>query len=172
MEAIENRKLFLRLTPKEIWMVVLLTLAIGAVGWLLPGRFDIVVSDSLDHRIFFLCEPPTMFETGDYLVFRAKEIKFLQKSLTRKDLFTKQVGCKPGDLLTVDGERRFSCNGRPLGQALEADSEGNRLPEFRFNGVIPQDSYFAIGSNPRSFDSKYLGFIKKDEILYKAYPIW
>jgi len=103
MEAIENRKLFLRLTPKEIWMVVLLTLAIGAVGWLLPGRFDIVVSDSLDHRIFFLCEPPTMFDTGDYLVFRAKEIKFLQKSLTRKDLFTKQVGCKPGDLLTKEG---------------------------------------------------------------------
>ena len=87
-------------------------------------------------------------------------------------MLTKEVGCAPGDLLAVDADRRFSCNGKPLGQALITDSHGNTLPLFSFNGVIPLENYFMIGSNLRSFDSKYFGFIKKNEILYKAYPIW
>ena len=165
-------KLFSKFTSKEIHTVVLLALTAGAIAWL-PGRLDVVVSGSLAHRIFLLCRPPAKIETGDYIVFRYDyDYKLLERGLTGTTRFTKEVGCAPGDMLRVDANSWFFCNGKPLGQALKTDSHEDTLPLFVFNGVIPPDNYFTIGSNPRSFDSKYFGFIKKNEILYKAYPIW
>jgi type IV secretory pathway protease TraF len=59
-----------------------------------------------------------------------------------------------------------------LGKALEQDSKGQTLPRFRYSGTVPAGSFFMVGANPRSFDSKYFGFIHVDEILYKALPLW
>jgi conjugal transfer pilin signal peptidase TrbI len=164
---------FTRLTRKQILLVAILAPIAIVLGWWLPGRINVVISDSISHRIFFLSAPPAEFKTGDYLVFKyGKDFKVVEQSLAGHRWFTKQVGCRPGDFLTVDDDRRFSCNGKPLGQALMTDSRGEALPLFVFNGVTPPDNYFVIGSNPRSFDSKYFGFIKKNGILFKAYPIW
>ena len=170
-------KTFSRFSRKEISTIILLALTVGGLGLLLPGRVNVVVSDSLSHRIFLIFNVPAKIETGDYLVFKYNNghrflDKFIVKSLSDHNMLTKQVGCAPGDVLMVDDDRRFSCNGKPLGQALKTDSSGDVLPLFVFNGVIPQGSYFMIGSNPRSFDSKYFGFVRKNEIFYKAYPIW
>ena len=165
--------LFTRLPRKKIGAMVLVALICGAIRLWLPGRLNVVVSGSLAHRIFILSEPSAKIETGNYLVFKYDDLSFIdQKRLSKSNLLTKEVGCAPGATLAVDVNRRFSCNGKPLGQALKTDSQGNTLPQFVFNGVIPQDSYFMSGSDARSFDSKYFGFIKKNEILYKAYPIW
>ena len=164
---------FTRLTRKEIGTMVLVPLICGAIRLWLPGRLNVVVSDSLAHRIFILSEPSAKIETGNYLVFKYDDLSFMDpKKMSKSNLLTKEVSCAPGATLAVDVDRRFSCNGKPLGQALKTDSQGNTLPQFVFNGIIPQDSYFMTGSDVRSFDSKYFGFIKKNEILYKAYPIW
>jgi len=164
---------FTRLTRKEIGTMVLVPLICGAIRLWLPGRLNVVVSDSLAHRIFILSEPSAKIETGNYLVFKYDDLSFIDpKKMSKSNLLTKEVSCAPGATLAVDVDRRFSCNGKPLGQALKTDSQGNTLPQFVFNGIIPQDSYFMTGSDVRSFDSKYFGFIKKNEILYKACPIW
>lgn len=164
---------FTRLTRKEIGTMVLVPLICGAIRLWLPGRLNVVVSDSLAHRIFILSEPSAKIETGNYLVFKYDDLSFMDpKKMSKSNLLTKEVSCAPGATLAVDVDRRFSCNGKPLGQALKTDSQGNILPQFVFNGIIPQDSYFMTGSDVRSFDSKYFGFINKNEILYKAYPIW
>ena len=170
-------KPFSKFTRKEMSTALLLALTLGALGLWLPGRLNIVVSDSLSHRIFLIFKAPAKIEIGDYLVFRYDNghrylDRYIRKSLSDHDMLTKKVGCMPGDVLKVDKDAWFSCNGKPLGQALKTDSNGEILPLFVFNGVIPEDRYFMVGSNPRSFDSKYFGFIKKNEILYKAYPIW
>lgn len=166
-------KFFKRLTRKEVLTILFFAPVVMSIGWWLPGKIDVVTSDSISYRIFFLGPVPEKIKVGDYIVFKYNHgYKFLAKSLTKHSLFTKEVGCGPGDLLAVDVNRRFTCDGNPLGQALKADSHGNPLPLFSSNGIIPPDNYFALGINPRSFDSKYFGFIKKNEILYKAYPIW
>jgi conjugal transfer pilin signal peptidase TrbI len=170
-------KLISKFTRRELATVFLLVVTLGALGLWLPGRLNIVVSDSLSHRIFLIVKAPAKIGIGDYLVFKYDNGRryldaYIQKSLNDHSMLTKQVGCMPGDVLKVDNSARFSCNGKPLGQALKSDSEGKPLPMFVFNGIIPRDRYFMVGSNPRSFDSRYFGFIKKNEILYKAYPIW
>jgi type IV secretory pathway protease TraF len=59
-----------------------------------------------------------------------------------------------------------------LGQALAADSQGRPLPQFSFNGPVPVGKLFMVGTHPRSYDSKYYGFIDAHAILYQALPLW
>jgi conjugative transfer signal peptidase TraF len=154
---------------KTIALVVLAALLVGV--WL-PGRIIVVTSASLDYRVFFLV-PASTIKTGDYLVFRHSDSTFVPQGLNRdNDRLIKQVGCGPGETLTSDGERQFFCNDKLLGKALEQDSKGQILPRFHYSGTVPAGSFFMVGANPRSFDSKYFGFIHADEILYKAIPLW
>ncbi len=163
--------------------IALLVLAMALLGGLLPGRIIVSVSPSLTKRIFLLVSVPATIKDGDYLVFRHRDpevMKFLQKGLDKdNDRLIKRVGCGPGDLLFREGDN-FYCSvpatpGKErvyLGKALKKDSQGQELPQFNFQGFVPEDSYFMVGVNPRSYDSKYYGFIHAREFLYKALPLW
>lgn len=145
------------------------------VGVSLPQRIIVATSDSLDHRIFFKVPVDTnKIKVDDYLLFQLQgdQDPFVRNGLKRNDILIKKVGCIPGEILTKDGENTFFCNQTKLGQAMEKDSKGNELPEFRFIGPIPEGSYFMIGINPRSFDSRYFGLIHADEFISKALPLW
>jgi len=168
----ENKRMFRKLSSREktIALVILAALLVGA--WL-PARIIVSTSKSLEHRVFFLDPVNTKkIQAGDYLVFRHKDSRFVNKGLNKEnDRLIKIVGCSPRQVLTRDIDL-FSCNKTELGKALNKDSQGNALPQFEFNGPVPEDNFFMIGSNPRSFDSRYFGFIHADDILYKALPLW
>lgn len=155
---------------KAVAVVVLAALLVGS--WL-PERISISTSPSLQHRVFFLSKTKRNIKTGDYLVFRHEDTSFTQKGLkpTNQQMI-KQVGCSPGKSLTQNGDKKYFCNQKYLGTALATDSTGRRLSTFQFTGPIPENNYFMVGSNPRSFDSKYFGFIHAEEILYTALPLW
>jgi len=155
--------------------IALVVLAALLVGLWLPSRIIISTSASLDHRIFFLTKSKGKIKTGDYLVFRHKiKMKpFVQHGLNEEnDRLIKRIGCSPGETLARDADKRFFCGQILLGKTLERDSKGHNLPQFTFTGPVPDNSFFMIGVNPRSFDSRYFGFIHADEILYKALPLW
>ncbi len=161
-----------RLNRREQAVAIVFLAFILAGAWL-PGRITVATSGSLDHRVFFLLPAPTKVELGDYLVFRHQGLSQVQQGLRADhDQMIKQVGCLPGEQLTTDEAHLFTCNGRPLGQALEADSKGRPLPRFSFNGPVPTDKLFMIGTHPRSFDGKYYGFIDVHEISHQALPLW
>jgi len=149
-------------------------LAALLLGLWLPQRIAVATSPSLDHRVFFLVHGETgSIETGDYLVVKQHDTSFIKQGLNKDtDNLMKQVGCSPGQSLTKDVEGKFFCDDELLGKALITDSHGNLLPQFNYSGTVPDDSYFLIGSHPRSFDSKYFGFIHSDDILHKAVPLW
>jgi len=153
--------------------VVIVFLAFILAGSWLPGRITVATSGSLDHRVFFLLPAPAKVELDDYLVFRHQGLSQVQQGLRADhDQMIKKVGCLPGDYLNMDAANRFFCNGRPLGQGLEADSKGRPLPMFSFNGLVPADKLFMVGTHPRSYDSKYYGFIDVHEISHQALPLW
>ena len=167
-----EKKLSWKLNSREKTMAIVMLAALLVGAWL-PGRLIISTSPSLDHRIFFLTRTKDSITTDDYLVFRHKDTRFVHKGLDQEnDRLVKKVGCCPGDMLSVDSKRTFYCGERELGTALETDSKGHSLPVFDFTGVVPENSYFMVGRNPRSFDSRYFGFVHADEILYKALPLW
>ena len=153
--------------------VTIVFLAFLLVGSWLPGRITVATSGSLDHRVFFLLPAPAKVELGYYLVFRRQHLSQVQQGLRADhDQMIKKVGCLPGEQLTMDEANYFFCNGRLLGQALEADSKGRPLPLFSFNGTVPAGKLFMIGTHPRSYDSKYYGFIDVHEISHQALPLW
>lgn len=167
----KSRKLNNR--EKTLAIVVLAAVLVGA--WL-PERIIVSTSPSLQYRVFFLIKTKInrKVETGDYLVFRHKDTRFIHKGLNREnDRMVKKIGCGPGEILAKSADRNeYFCEQTSLGTALTIDSKGRKLPSFQFTGPIPENSYFVVGSNPRSFDSKYFGFVHADEILYKALPLW
>ena len=161
-----------RLSRHEQTVVIVFLAFILAGAWL-PGRITVATSGSLDHRVFFLLPAPAKIESGDYLVFRHQGLSQMQQGLRGDhDQMLKKVGCLPSDQLTINEANHFFCNGRSLGQALETDSKGRLLPHFSFNGPVPTDKLFMIGTHPRSYDSKYFGFIDAHEILHQALPLW
>ena len=166
-----DNRFFRRLSGREKTLA-LIVLAALLVGVWLPGRIIVATSASLDHRVFFLV-PASTIKTGDYLVFRHPDATFVALGLNRSNnRLIKRVGCGPGETLISDEEGQFFCDGMLLGKALDQDSTGWMLPRFQYSGTVPAGSFFMVGSNPRSFDSKYFGFIHVDEILYKALPLW
>jgi len=161
-----------RLNRREQTVTVVF-LALLLVGSWLPGRITVATSGSLDHRVFFLLPAPAKVELSDYLVFRRRDLSQVQSGLRADhDQMLKKVGCLPGEQLTMDEANRFFCNGRSLGQALEADSKGRPLPRFSFTGPVPAGKLFMVGTHPRSYDSKYYGFIDVHEISHQALPLW
>jgi conjugal transfer pilin signal peptidase TrbI len=157
--------------------VVVVFLAALLLGLLVPGRLIVAVSDSLDHRIFFMTGfNRNVITSGDYLVFRGdrREISAHTKPLVDKNLdrLIKKVGCTPGEMLTRDAQGQFFCQGVLIGKALEADSLTRPLPQFQFSGIVPEHCFFMIGTNPRSYDSRYFGFISEDKMMHKALPLW
>jgi signal peptidase I/conjugal transfer pilin signal peptidase TrbI len=84
----------------------------------------------------------------------------------------KILGCNEGDLLTVDAEKKFYCNGEYLVRAKDISLKGEPLQHFVFNGTIPKGVMFVMGQHKDSFDSRYFGFVDKSRILAKAYPIF
>jgi type IV secretory pathway protease TraF len=169
-QQFETKVLRLNNQEKTLVIVVLVALLVGA--WL-PERIIVSTSPSLKHRIFFLIRANSEIKLGDYLVFRHKDSDFVQKGLDpANDRMIKKVGCRPGNILSTDVERNYYCGEKLLGVALQTDSKGRSLPLFQFSGPVPENNYFMVGSNPRSFDSKYFGFVHADDILYKALPIW
>ncbi len=170
-----NKRLFWRLNKKE-QRIALVLLAGLLAGLILPQRIIVATSDSLDHRIFFKVPVDTArIKHGDYLLFqlqKGEHAPFIHKGLKENNMLIKEVGCIPGNLLTKDTDGVFFCGQTRLGKALTKDSKGNDLPVFDFTGPVPNRRYFMIGTNPRSFDSRYFGLIHDDAFLSKALPIW
>ncbi len=152
-------------------LVVLASRLLGALGC--QGQITVATSGSLDHRVFLLRPVPAQIETNDYLVFRHRDLNQVRPGLgANRERMIKRVGCRPGEWLRVDAEHRFTCDGRPLGQALATDSQGRPLPRFIHNCPVPAGQLFLVGTHPRSYDSRYFGFVDAREILHQALPLW
>jgi conjugal transfer pilin signal peptidase TrbI len=84
--------------------------------------------------------------------------------------FVKRVVCLPGDMLTVNPQtRKFFCNGKFIGKALTVSCKGYKAPLFVWNGTIPKNRYFVMGETKCSYDSRYWGFVKRNQIKAKIY---
>ncbi len=149
-----------------------LLLFAAALGWYLPTRVMVTTSASLEARVFWMSTAPKAADQvhlGEYLSYRHTHPWMDKEPQT---LMTKRVGCMPGQSLEVRGSRRFYCQGRYLGEAQPTDSEDRRLPQFGFSGTVPPGKFFMCSSHPRSWDSKYYGFVDFNQFLYKALPLF
>lgn len=152
----------------RLWLAITVLLVAGT---LIPYKISVTLTPSLKHRVYWLIRNPDKVMRGDYVLFRHKELS-ARMGMKKSEDVMKILGCNEGDLLTVDAEKKFYCNGEYLVRAKDISLKGEPLQHFVFNGTIPKGVMFVMGQHIDSFDSRYFGFVDKSRILAKAYPIF
>ena len=153
------------------WRLWLALTALLSAGTMLPYKFSVTLTPSLKHRVYWLVRNPERVVRGDYVLFRHRELTSLVGMKKSEDVL-KIVGCNEGELLTVDCQKRFYCNGDYLVRAKDVSLKGEPLRHFAFNGPVPAGFMFVMGQHRDSYDSRYFGFVEKSRIKAKAYPLF
>lgn len=128
------------------------------------------ITPSLPYYVFFIDKTNTKVVKNDLVAFYYPGQNVY--SFQTGEEFVKIAICLPNEILTVNTNLEYFCNGKKISQAKKEDSKGKKLTPFLFNGSIPKDKYFVIGTHPNSWDSKYWGFVSKDSIFAKAKGIF
>jgi len=163
-----TKTLNLEFSNWRLWLAITVLLVAGT---LIPYKISVTLTPSLKHRVYWLIRNPDKVVRGDYVLFRHKELS-ARMGMKKSEDVMKILGCNEGDLLTVDAEKKFYCNGEYLVRAKDISLKGEQLQHFVFNGTIPKGVMFVMGQHKDSFDSRYFGFVDKSRILAKAYPIF
>lgn len=153
------------------WRLWLAITCLIVAGTLIPYKFSVTLTPSLKHRIYWLTRDPDKVVRGDYVLFHHKELA-AKVGMKKSEEMLKVIGCNEGDQLTVDAEKKFYCNGEYLVRAKDISLKGEPLQHFVFIGQIPKGVMFVMGQHKDSYDSRYFGFVEKNRILAKAYPIF
>lgn len=125
-------------------------------------RVAVATSESLPYRIFLLESPRPA--KGGYVLFNHKD-----RHVTGRII--KRVSCVAGERLETRG-RDYYCNGTYLGRAKEFGRKGQKLSNFTFNGIVPDDRMFVTSDHLDSYDSRYWGFLSKEEVMASAQPLF
>lgn len=127
------------------------------------------VTPSVGDNVFLLEKTRRDYHKGGMVSFYYRGKPFLDyKNGTR---FLKYVKCVPGDTLEVK-DRQYYCNGQYLGEAFAVDRFGRTLNNFLYNGKVPEGHLFVMGDHPKSYDSRYWGFVSEKDIYAIATAIF
>lgn len=154
------------LKSRLFYILVGLTFIVPFIYEHLPIRIDITQQSSLPQKFWLTYSD--LSKQSDYILFVPPKSKYIKNDNVK---YLKKIACKEGDLLKVDEKRNYFCNEKYIGTANEFDGNKNRVDNFIYNGYIPKDKYFVIGTHVLSHDSKYFGFIDEAQILRKAVPL-
>jgi signal peptidase I len=110
---------------------------------------------------------------------RGDIIVFIYPEDPKKDYIKRLVGL-PGETVRIK-EGRVYINGKPLldkqFQNIYYYNRSNFCKNSEEEIIVPQDAYFVLGDNSgSSVDSRYWGFVPKENLVGKAnliyWPIW
>ncbi|MHB1664234.1 MAG: S26 family signal peptidase [bacterium] len=164
------------LVKYRIPLIILVSLPLISISVLLYahyiGYFGWNYQTCVKPKYFYVNRLNKNIPAGAFFVFKFKGTSLYPKG----SLFVKYMRCVPGDKLKtvkINNHYRYYCNGKYLGYGRNYSEHGKgfKLPHFIFNGIIPKDRYFAMGTAWDSYDSRYWGFVRKKEIIGIAYPL-
>jgi conjugal transfer pilin signal peptidase TrbI len=138
----------------------------------MPGRFYFI-ERKVEGRV------PPEFKHGDLIVFRTdtRTAPYYEPG-TR---FVKEVRGVPGDHVHIDAagkveitgkEYRFETALEPQVVDLLGETAGKKIADFTLDYSIPAGGYFAMGTLPDSYDSRYWGLVRLDQVVGKGLAVW
>lgn len=84
----------------------------------------------------------------------------------------KPIAAGPGDHIDTTGDWLL-IDGRCVAPIFSVDSEGRPLPVWRARRVLHPGEFFVFSARvPNSFDSRYYGPIRREDIIAVRRPLW
>jgi type IV secretory pathway protease TraF len=137
---------------------LVLLAAVSYAVTIIMGHLVIARGESVPLTLFWRLDSGPI-HTGSYVTFEATH-PIIGLHPAR---LTKLVVCDEGDQLAFHDDA-FWCNGTRLGGYISRTWDDQPLEPFRFTGVIPAGQAFVMGVHPRSFDSRYFGWVAKSKL--------
>lgn len=165
---------------KESWTrfgikASVIVLILWASGEAFASRYRIGIDPqkqrSLPEYTFFLIDmQDKSLEKGGVYAFRAKNVAPFFKDGTR---MVKILSGMPGDTIEINDNAEIIVNNDVIGQGLPL-AEKLHLPESHFYGktILKDGTYWFMGESPLSFDSRYWGTVKNEQIIGRVYPLF
>jgi len=139
--------------------------------------FGFILSLVLSNEYGFYCNLTDSFPQSYFVVkkhFYATEVSkkaiittivdFENPYIPQGKKLVKQIACDSGEMFETRG-KEFYCNGQLIAIAQEKDSKNRDIVQFVYNGIVPNGKMFLTAEHPKSFDSRYFGFIEKSKVV-------
>jgi conjugal transfer pilin signal peptidase TrbI len=149
--------------------------AVLGVGSYLGERFHLGIDDQKElclpgqHRWFVIDRHDPNVWRGDLVAFHADARMSPWFPVGR--VVVKIVTGVAGDRIVVRSDRTL-VNGQSVAEDLSlADKLGRPQGFYLRNDTVPGGALWVTGTNPKSFDSRYWGFVYEEQIIGRTYAL-
>ena len=155
-------------------MTTTITLLLLSVFVYASARYTLSLETQVERR----CLPYSAFlvDTWDKDLVRGHYFKFKSRNMEPyypdDTLIVKQLTGIPGDDLIID--KNVTINGKRIAELEDIilEKTHTKSSDYIKAEKIPDNKYFASGTLPRSFDSRYWGYVDFAQVEGRAYALW
>jgi len=128
----------------------------------------------LPYRTFLVDLKDRHIRRGDYIVFSSRQMQPFYPNGTR---VAKLVAGIPGDHILVNAQGVW-VNEKYWGELTHVSTGarlwkmGRRATDYRRDERVPDGHFWMMGTKPRSYDSRYWGYITDEQVVGRAIPLW
>lgn len=112
---------------------------------------------------------PSEFARGSYVAFKPRG--GLMGSKFEGRLVGKMVAGVPGDTLVVRNDEAY-INGHLIGKLVLLPKLGAKSGAFDRRETVPEGKILVVGTDPRSYDGRYWGFLDQQDVIGNVSPVF
>ncbi len=166
-----------KLPNSEFWLKSGALLAIAVtLGVHFQTRYRIGIDPqetlSMTDRVFLVDIKNRVVEKGASYVFAVKNAEPVYEDGRE---MVKRVAGMPGDFVEINADFDITVNGQKVGKGfwhLQGQDPVFVREHFTGSRLLGDDEYWMMGLSEKSFDSRYFGPVRSEQIRGKAYGIF
>lgn len=121
------------------------------------------------YQVFLIAKTNKNIKQDDYVAFFSKKMEPYFPNGTQ---VIKVAAAMPGTRVRVNDTVWIDNKPWPNGHLDHLEKLGKTANDFARDEVVPAGKIFVLGTEPKSFDSRYWGYIDDIDIIGKSYPIF
>lgn len=157
---------------------VALVLVYAPIGWF-TSHYRLVYdaiqgANCLPYTVFLVDLEDRAVVRGAYVAFISRQMEPFYADGT---IAVKEIAGVPGDRVIVNAHG-VVVNDRHRGALLHLQpgerlhQMGTRLADVQRDEQVPVGRVWMMGTHPRSYDSRYWGYIESSQVIGRAIPLW
>lgn len=160
--------------PKFLIKMAIVFALIYTAGIAFASRYRIGIDSQIvkcipGYSLYLIDKKDTTIQRDKIFLFKAKGLNPFYEDDTD---MVKYLRGLPGDTVEIQKNLNIYVNGNYFGYGLvHAETLGTPKESLIGKSKLKKDSYWFMGTSNQSFDSRYWGTVKYDQIVGRAYPL-